>query len=200
MQATLTNTVDTTVVTNYTVRDIVTGILEGENGVEAAKKILHDAKRTLADWLGSTPVLYEAVMQGETISGLLALAGYQCLNPQGDMYRDDQQFRYYVITGEVLSRLAKDKTAPSRVNWAVNRIADTKRYPGFTKKVSDNLIANLAESNGTWGDYVKAVESYAKSDDAVKDQAAVDHTVINIGRYTPGQIAALENALATLKK
>lgn len=195
MTATLTTpTIEEVVTTNYTARDIVAGIIEGEDSVDEAKKVLRNAKKTLAEWIALTPVLYEAFIQGETVSGLLALAGYQTKDKEAANYRDDQQFRYYVVTGEVLYRLAKDRTAPSTVNWAVNRIASSK-YPGFTKTECEKVITRLVETNGTWGDFVKTVESYGKDAEAVKAQTYTSWIVDNVDRLTSGQRAELILAL-----
>lgn len=185
---------ETVVTTNVTAAEVVKGLYESEDTVARGRQIVREGNKSLATFIALTPVLYEAIVQGETVSGLLGLAGFQHTNKKAANYRDDQQFRYYVLTGEVLSRLGKDKTKPVDVNTAVNRIAD-KQYPKFTKRECDDLITRLVEANGTWADFVKAVESYGKDKETVKDQASVDHIVANIGRFTPGMIAQLKLAL-----
>lgn len=188
---------ETVATTNTTAVEVVKGIYGALATVKAGKDIVREGNKDLAKFVALTPVLYEAIVQGETIGGLLGLAGYQSTDKEAANYRNDQQFRYYVVTGEVLSRLAKDKTAPMAVNTAVNRIAD-KKYPNFTKTECEELITRLVEQGKSWGDFVQAVETYGKDKELLKDQASVDHIVANKKRLTAGQIAQLKLALQDL--
>ena len=92
MGTTLTPTVEETVITtNHTVADIVKGLYEAEDTIEEGKELIRQGKRDLATFLALTPVLYEVSLGDVTVSGLLAMAGYQSADKTAPNYRDDQQ-------------------------------------------------------------------------------------------------------------
>jgi hypothetical protein len=185
-------------VINWTVKMVVQGLLAAEDTIEEGKRIVREGRKDRARFLAQAPMLYEAVLAGETPAGLLALAGYQSTNKEAENYRNDQQLRYDIKTGEVMSRLTADKTKPETVSKAVNRIAD-KNYAGFTKHECDALIDRLVDEGKTWADFVSAVEEYGKDAEVVKDDKAVTRVVQRVHLLTAGQRAQLILALQETK-